>query len=207
MLTSAACSDVMTNDRIAIDVALLPSEEMMDIAIEANKKVIGNMIKLNKENCLPHITLAMGCVSEGALEEIDEILKDLAGQFNEFRLKTVSGSDNELCFMIERDEGLQFFHETIMKKMTPFFTYDVKKGMVYKARGEKVNDLTLNYVRDFPLKSSLENYMPHITIGSAERGVCLSEVEFTASELALCHLGNFCTCRKILLSYILNKAD
>ena len=53
--------------RKAVDVVLLPSEQMMDKAIEANGELVkrfGGKIVLNRENCLPHISLAMGCVDE-----------------------------------------------------------------------------------------------------------------------------------------------
>ena len=48
--------------KIAVDVVLLPSEEMMDKAIEINRELLkrfDNKIILNKENCLPHISLAI----------------------------------------------------------------------------------------------------------------------------------------------------
>ncbi len=40
----------------------------------------------------------------------------------------------------------------------------------------------------------------HIGIGEVENEICGIEfpIQFTASKLALCHLGNYCTCRKIL---------
>ena len=38
---------------IAIDIVLLPPEEVMDKAIEINKRLTEDPIKLNKENCLP----------------------------------------------------------------------------------------------------------------------------------------------------------
>ena len=54
-------------NKIAVDVVLLPSDEMTDRAIRANTELVekfGSEIVLNKKNCLPHISLAMGCINE-----------------------------------------------------------------------------------------------------------------------------------------------
>jgi len=62
---------------IAVDVVLLPSEEMADKAIAANKELLkqcADKIVLDKENCLPHISLAMGCIDERDIADIEKIL-------------------------------------------------------------------------------------------------------------------------------------
>ncbi len=193
---------------IAVDVALLPSEDMMDKAIEVNRKLLetsDNEIRLNKVNCLPHITLAMGCVRKEDIEEIDKILENLADKFKAFRLKTSSSRESKAWFRIENNKNLQLLHETLMNKLPPYFTYEVTKEMIYKSKDEEINDLTLNYIRNFPSKSSFVNYIPHITVSSYDTDMALPEVEFTASKIALCHLGNHCTCRKVLLSHTLRE--
>jgi len=49
--------------KIAVNIVLLPSQEMMETAIEANRKLhkqpAGGII-LDKENCLPHLTVGHG---------------------------------------------------------------------------------------------------------------------------------------------------
>lgn len=193
---------------IAVDAVLLPSEDMMDKAIEVNRKLSENSdneISLNKADYLPHITLAMGCLREEDIEEIDKILEHLADKFKTLRLKTSSGAESKAWFRIENNKNLQLLHETLMNKLYPYFTYDVTREMIYKSKDEEINDLTLDYIRDFPSKSSFENYIPHITVGSYDTDMILPEVEFTASEIALCHLGNHCTARRILLSHTLRE--
>jgi len=58
---------------IAIDVVLLPSDGMMNRAIEINKVLLKeneNKIILHKEKCLPHISLCMGCIEENKIPDI-----------------------------------------------------------------------------------------------------------------------------------------
>jgi hypothetical protein len=69
--------------------------------------------------------------------------------------------------------------------------------MVY---GGRPVESTLQWIRDYPENSSFENFFPHITIGYGQMENISSPIEFTASALALCHLGNHCTCRDVLIS-------
>ncbi len=67
--------------RKAVDVVLLPEEAVMDRAIEANAELVkkfGCKIVLNKQNCLPHISLAMGSINETDIGSIRETLKVIA---------------------------------------------------------------------------------------------------------------------------------
>jgi hypothetical protein len=57
---------------------------------------------------------------------------------------------------------------------------------------------TLLWIKNYPQKSAFENFFPHITIGYGQLDDSPFTAEFTASKLALCHLGNHCTCRKVL---------
>lgn len=58
--------------KIAIDIVLLPPEEIMNKAIEINQQLADDGIKLNKKDCLPHISLCMGVISEEDLPEINQ---------------------------------------------------------------------------------------------------------------------------------------
>jgi hypothetical protein len=62
-----------------------------------------------------------------------------------------------------------------------------------------VAETTLDWIRTYPRKAGYERFDPHITIGYGQGPSDLSlPIPFTASQLALCHLGNHCTCRKVL---------
>jgi len=194
--------------RIAIDVVLLPSGEMTDYAVEANRellKTFDNKIILNYENCLPHISLAMGCIDEKDIPDIEKILRDIAEQhsFRELRVvdiraETIPTGKKVSGFKIEKTKELQLLHEEVMQKLAPYLTYDVIIDMVFSP--PEVEEATLFWIRSYPEKSSFENFSPHITIGFGEIDKVEVPIKFAASKLALCHLGNYCTCRKVLVS-------
>ena len=191
---------------IAVDVVLLPSEEMADKAIAANKELLkqcADKIVLDKENCLPHVSLAMGCIDERDIADIEKILQAIAkqsslGQLSAIGIHTGTNSTGEQVsvLQIERTEALQSLHEEVMRRLAPYFNYDVTADMVLSP--PRAGESTLAWIKSYPEKSSIEKFFPHITIGYGEINNFSFPIKFTASKLALCHLGNHCTCRRIL---------
>jgi len=193
--------------RIAIDAVLLPSETMTDKAIEANRRLSDERIVLGKGCCLPHISLAMGCIEKNDIGEIERILQEIAEQCALSRLKvtgihlgTNSVGEKVSSFQIERTEAVQSLHEKVMQRLKPYLTYGVTADMVLSP---PVDESTLRWIRNYPEESSFENFFPHITIGYGAIGFFPSPREFAVSKLALCHLGNHCTCREVLISLTL----
>jgi 2'-5' RNA ligase len=192
--------------KIAVDVVLLPSEAMTNQAINANKgllKQYSDRIILDKEDCLPHISLAMGCIDERHITDIEKILTSIAEKYNPSRLNVVGINigTNHLgekvsSFEVEKTQRLLSFHKEIMQKMMPYFSYNVTAEMVLSP--PMAGESTLLWIKNYPEKSAFENFFPHITIGYGQVDDFSFTAEFTASKLALCHLGNHCTCRKVL---------
>jgi len=200
--------------RKAVDVVLLPDGAMTDRAVEANKvlvKKFGGKIVLNKENCLPHISLAMGCINENDLAAIRKVLSTVAEKSSlpELRVISIQTSTSSVgekvsAFEVEKTRELRLLHEDVMEKLAEYFSYDVTSDMIYST-GE-VGESTLLWIKSYREKSSFAGFSPHITIGYGEVNDFLFPIKFTASKLALCHLGNHCTCRKILASIELKTA-
>lgn len=195
-------------DRKAVDVVLLPDETMMDRAIAANRELVkktGEKIVLNKENCLPHISLAMGCVDENDIAAVGAVLKEIAEktsltELNVIGVQTSTNSVGEKVsvFEVEKTNELQVLHEEVIENLTPYLSYDATADMLYNP--SEVGRSTLLWIKNYRAKSSFENFFPHITIGYGEIDDLSFPIKFRASPLALCHLGNHCTCRKILIS-------
>ncbi len=194
--------------KIAVDVVLLLSEDMADKAIAANKELLkqyAHKIVLDKESCLPHISLAMGCIDERDIDEIGKILKIIAqqnplGQLSVIGIHTGTNRAGEKVsvFQIEKTEALQTLHEEVMRRLERYFSYDIKSEMVLSS--SETSESTLDWIKNYPEKSSFDKFFPHITIGYGEINNISFPIKFTVSKLALCHLGNHCTCRKILVS-------
>jgi len=192
--------------KIAVDVALLPSDEMAGAAIEANRELLKlrpDKIVLDRYNCLPHISLAMGCIEEGDVADIAQSLQRIAGQlapgqlnFIGIHVGTNSAGEKVSVIGVERTQKLQTLHEEVVRVLGPYFSYDVTADMVLGP--PPACESTLLWIRNYPENSSYEKFLPHMTIGYGRLDDFAFPTRFTAAKLALCHLGNHCTCRKVL---------
>lgn len=212
-----------SQNKIAVDVVLFPPDELVDKAIEVNQALLktfefDNKIVLNKQNCFPHISLAMGCIKEDDIPKIDTVLKDIAENFSpitltisDIRAGTIPTGEKVSWFEIEKTKELQLLHETVMNKLSPYFTYNVSLDMIYTLPNQQVEQVTTYWIRNYPKESSFEKFSPHITIGFGEVEGEKCGIQFplrsSVSKLALCRLGNYCTCRKIVLLYDLKMKN
>jgi hypothetical protein len=189
----------------AVDIVLLPDEAAMKVIIRANAELIsrfGEEIVLNKKDCLPHISLAMGCIDEANISTVKGILETMAARHRLGRLRVIgvyTSVDSEgrkvSVFVVEKTQQLQRLHEEIMAGLGPYLSNEVSSEMLFDS---EVKETTLLWIRNYRAKSSFGNFLPHITIGYGQPTETNLPIEFTASRLAMCHLGNHCTCRKIL---------
>lgn len=192
---------------IALDVVLLPPADIMEKAIGMNAALreAGNLdISLDGEKCLPHITLAMGCAKEGDLPRLVGILSGIAASFSPVKLETVPSAGGRAWIKLAKARDIELLHEIVMIRLSPFFSYRVTPDMMYGASDQEIHDLTIDYIRRFPISSSFENFTPHITVGTGDMELKVGPSSFLCDELALCHLGDFCTCRKVLSSHKLS---
>lgn len=194
--------------KIAIDVVLLPSESMTEKAIEVNQKLLqrySDKIILNKINCFPHISLCMGVIDENNIPAISKLLTEIGKQFSALNLTATDlpahtiPTDNKIAeFQIQTTEKLQLLHELIMKRFSQFLTYEVSVDMLFTP--PTIEEVTFYWIKNYHNKSSFDKYRPHITLGFGEMTDIKLPIQFTSSKLALCQLGNYCTCRKIIVS-------
>jgi 2'-5' RNA ligase len=194
--------------RIAVDAVLLPEEKMMDRALEINRQLVRNYhseIVLNKESCVPHISLAMGCLDEADLDTAANVLRGLAQGTAVRRLEIVgvlrsTNSRGETTSVLEiaKTAELQTLHERIMRELEPFLTHDVTADMI---SDDTVAPSTLDWIRNYAREAAFAHFTPHLTLGY---GTVQPDrpfpITFRATRLALCHLGNHGTCRRILAS-------
>jgi hypothetical protein len=199
--------------RFAIDVVILPPDHVMDLALELNRELCRSRpdnIVLNKANYLPHITMAMGCLSESRLERANEILQSLANQHHTLELhiahvKTIdTASGNTIITLdIEENTGLTRLHESIVSAFQPLLTQDVTADNMYDP--SPIEPSSIDWINRFIPHYCFQNFWPHITLGFGAPPSNFQPFSFQASRLAICHLGNHCTCRSTLAESTLSE--
>ncbi|MDY0355326.1 MAG: hypothetical protein RBR19_05560 [Sedimentisphaerales bacterium] len=195
-------------NRIAIDVALLPEARIARLAIEVNRKLVGGGkgIVLDESACLPHISLAMGCMERCQTDSIGKTLTAVARDcvLDELTITGIvtvlnaAGEPNSL-FAVAKTRALQTLHERIMMAMEPYMSREVTADMIWG--DDEPAPSTPAWVRDYREKAAFAAFFPHITIGYGTVAEPMTfPIRFVARQIALCHLGNHCTCREVLAS-------
>ena len=192
--------------RIAVDVVLLPDARVVAEAVRLNIQLVkqfGDKIVLDNKKCLPHISLAMGCIDRGDLPEIEITLRPIAEKYFPEKLSIAgisltSNAKGQIVssFVVGKDNQIIQLHEKVMTELKKYFSYDVTEEMLY---GQKGAESSLLWVRNFPGKSSFEKFYPHITLGYGRIEETIGAMEFKPISLAVCHLGDHCTCREVLI--------
>ena len=192
----------------AVDVVLLPDEAMTARAIELNRSLVGEYaseIVLDKQRCLPHVSLAMGCIDERDIEPIEGALRAIAQRCPVAGLRVAgkvtarnSRGQEVAALAVAKTPELQTLHENVRHELAPWLSYEASDRMIY---GDgPVAETTLQWIKAYPTRSSFERFAPHITIGYGGLAEPVGVIDFATSKLALCHLGNHCTCRAVLVA-------
>ncbi|MBN1195212.1 MAG: 2'-5' RNA ligase family protein [Methanomicrobiaceae archaeon] len=198
---------------IAIDIALIPSDPVIEAIILINRTInatSGNKtLRLGKETAIPHISMAMGAVLKKDLPAIRTFLDESAAHAlpleifpDDIVTVTTDAGDRVSGLNVERTARLQELHTTIMRSMEHFFLPRATEEMVAREPGGTVTPFTLDYCTGYPAKAAFERFSPHITLGYGEAGADMHRSVFPCmircTALAVCHLGNNCTCERIL---------
>jgi 2'-5' RNA ligase len=186
---------------LAVDIVLLPPERIMDLAIEFNKELLRKnppIISLNKKECLPHITLRQMVMDERLLSQAAHALQKLAKthpplQLMATRVETHLFNNEPLSsFTIAPNEELQKLHEDAMRAFEMFISPGEATFF-----DRQVSTVLREWVKRYP-EHAFNRYRPHITLGVGEAKPLGAPHPFTTAKIAICHLGDYGTCRRIL---------
>jgi hypothetical protein len=198
---------------LAIDVVLLLPEPVAAWAKRVNATMnerTGNRtVVLGDETGVPHISLAMAAVRETDLPAIGALLDAIVIRhlpMNLFpdRIVTVTTESGEQVsgLNLERTNVLGTLHREVMEALAPYRLDRVTPETVFGSDAEEISGFTTAYVAGYPEAAAGERFSPHVTLGywridpdlGPGPGFCI----FRGSNLALCHLGNNCTCGRVL---------
>ena len=149
--------------KLAIDIVLLPPEEVMDKAIDINRKLVDDPTKLDKKTCLPHASLCIGVINTEDLQKLKDAVSEIAANSKELAL-TITLNEARECFEFEKSEALQELHEQVIQKASPHLTYDATLDMCYSP--PPVVEKTLHWINNYKSKYSGANFWPHITLAA-----------------------------------------
>jgi len=153
---------------------------------------------------LPHLTLVQQFAKENDLEEITRVIKDLLPHQAPVELVTtrISHAHVASTLGIRRTDELVALHRRLLGGLAPFRARADGRDAFW-TDGDTPRTADIEWVAMFREQASLERFDPHITIGVGAIAAHVDTTSFAAAELALCHLGRFCTCRRVLSAWTL----
>ena len=193
-------------EHLAVDVVLLPEPRIAHDCIAMNERLVSafaSEIVLDYDGCLPHVSLAMGCMTPEALPEIATRLQRLLDEIpiEPFQCAGINTQDHGQGRLVSSLDlistpTLQALHERIMIDLEPLLHRDPTETLFHG--DEAITSSTLGWVRDYRENSGFAAFSPHITLGYGRLEQAECPPQFWARSLAVCHLGNHCTCRRVL---------
>ena len=183
---------------IALDIAILPPPPVARRAIELSAALPATEpqgLRLGA-HMLPHITLTQHFVQADEMENVlDRVAAEIAG-FDPVPL-TVSGagrSRSAVWMAIDQTPLLTDLHRRLMDALREFEHEGGLPAAFVDGEGRPGD---VEWVANFRRTSSYASFDPHITLGHAATLPEVERLTFDAATIAACHLGKFCTCRRV----------
>ncbi|MBI2188978.1 MAG: 2'-5' RNA ligase family protein [Acidobacteria bacterium] len=193
------------SDLLALDVAILPPAHVRDRAIELSAALPAKDfegLRLDEAH-LPHVTLTQQFVRAADLERIFDRLDVVLPQQPPLTLEATGGGKtlaSTVWMAIARSDALTGLHERLMDALREF-EHAFGGASAFAEGDARAADIA--WVSGYRLKSSFLSFAPHITLGHANEPPRIEPFTFVATDVAACHLGRFCTCRRVLRKWTL----
>jgi 2'-5' RNA ligase superfamily len=192
------------SDLIALDVAVLPPADVSAKAIALSAALPdaeSPPLRLDADH-LPHITLMQLFARVNELDlvlsKVDETLRGVPP----LSLAVTGGGQgtNSVSMTIEKAPPLVQLHERLMEALRGVERPDGGTGAFF---GDDARLRDVLWVTGYRLKSSFHHFEPHITLGHGAEPPLIEPFTFEADTVAVCHLGRYCTCRRVLRQWML----
>lgn len=189
----------------AVDIALIPPPEIIDLVLEINQKAVQNgtaRIKLGKTDRIPHISLLMGILDDSHVDAAVQKLETISK--NTEPISLIVEKIAEQSFQFQKNETLQQLHETCIELIDPLLTHEKSADYYEEEDKSTVVESTQLWPHAFVPHHSFEKFVPHITIHSPDTDPAELPISFTTNTLGLYHLGAYNTCRTKLAEFTLS---
>ena len=195
----------MPGSLLAIDVALLLPPRAYDLVTQLNARLAGppDGFRFDADH-LPHVSLVQQFVPATDLPlltaEVGAVLSATAPLTLVAERLRSSGVTTLLDLAPTRP--LATLHARLMDRLAPF---DMTAGDAdaFLAAGEPVRARDVEWVTRFRTAAAYAAFEPHVTLGAGVLDDAAPALEFEARQVAVCRLGRFCTCRRVLASWTL----
>ena len=193
------------SDLIALDVAVLPPPDVSAKAMAVSAalpEAESPPLRLDADH-LPHITLMQLFARVNELELLMSKVDETVRGVPTLTLRVSGGGQgaNSVSITIEKTPLLVQLHERLMEALRGVERPEGGTGAFF---GDDARLRDVLWVTGYRLKSSFHHFAPHITLGHGSEPPRIEPFDFEADTVAVCHLGRYCTCRRVLREWRLS---
>ena len=192
---------------LAIDIAVLLPDPLLQPVLHLNAALPPPPGGLRFDDThLPHVTLAQQFIAAAQLPDvIHETTAALRGVPSLRLLPAgLSRGRTTSTVRLEPTAALNCLHTRLMDRLRQFECVKEGDGTAFlSAGGEPARDADVDWVRQFRDHAAYERFDPHVTIGVGSLPEPGPLPAAAATRVALCQLGRFCTCRRVMAEWIL----
>lgn len=188
---------------LALDVAVLPPEECRQWLADLNARLTPPPAGFRFDDThLAHVTLAQQFV---AADRLDDLVRRLAEVMRgaaplRLRLTGLRRGRATSSVGVAPADALDRLHAGVMDALLPF---DAGPGgaAAFLAQGEPPRPADVEWVNQFRSRAAFARFDPHVTLGVGAAQGPVAPFETVATRVALCRLGRYCTCRRVLAEW------
>ena len=191
----------------AINIALLLPNPLVRLMITLNRRLrMPPNGFLFDSTHLPHLTLVQQFARQRDLVAIADTVANIIRNQIPLALTTTHISCAQSSTLgIGLTGELATLHGRLMECLEPFrdasASDDEDDGFWTDGDGPRLADI--KWATTFREQSAFHRFKPHITLGMGTLEARIPPTEFTATQIVMCQLGRFCTCRRILKAWTL----
>jgi hypothetical protein len=146
---------------------------------------------------LPHITLTQQFVLE---QDVDPVLATISATITNYDTLQLNVTGpargrTSVWMSIAPAPDLVELHRDLMDSLRPFERPD-GTSQAFVDGDARPGDIA--WVAGFRRSAGYAAFRPHITLGLSSTLPIVEPLAFSASTIAACHLGRFCTCRRAI---------
>jgi len=192
----------MPDPILAVGVAILVPTQVHSAASLLNEQ-LSPTLRFDSSH-LPHITLLQQFMAGGKLSRAQAALERVATPLGPFpihvtrmRAQRFDDDTHVVYWEIERSEPLTLLHN----RVSAAFASLARAGngeSFFNEESRSIRASTIKYVEEFRRKYAGDNFEPHLTLGFGDRDLRQAPFSWTADRVAICHLGELNTCRRVL---------
>ena len=195
----------MPGSLVAIDAAILLPPAAQDAVARLNAQLAGPPDGFRFDgNHLPHVTLAQQFVPAADLPLVAAEAGAVLASFPPLTLtaERLASNGRTTSLVLAATGSIDAIHTRLMDRLAAF---DMTTGGAdaFLADGEPPRARDVEWVTRFRTAAAYASFEPHVTLGVGVLDAPAPALEFEADQVALCRLGRFCTCRRVVASWTL----